>query len=134
MKRRAWAAAALGAAVAPIALLWGAAACRSAAAPRATPAAPAAAEPPAVPPTPKATPGPLPPAAAVPPPPGRPDLAARPYREILDLKKAGASDQALLDRVRSGNRRYDLTTSEIRELRDAGVPENVVEAMLRSGR
>ena len=131
MKGRAWAAAVLGAAAAPMALLWGAAACRSTASPGTT--APAAA-PPAAPPTPKATPGPPPPAAAVPPPPGMPDPATRPYREILNLKKAGASDQALLDRVRSGTRRYDLTTSEIRELRDAGVPENVVEAMLRSGR
>jgi hypothetical protein len=60
--------------------------------------------------------------------------ASRAYREILDLKKSGASDEALLQKVAASGRRYDLTTDEILELRGAGVSEAVIEAMLRSGR
>jgi hypothetical protein len=56
------------------------------------------------------------------------------YLKILRLKRSGASGDALLEKVRAGNLRYDLTTSQILELRQADVPEAVVEAMLRSGR
>jgi hypothetical protein len=108
--------------------------CRSA-----QPAAPApAATPPAretTPPPPPATPVPSPLAASVPaqPPPPASAPADRPYREILDLKKSGASDDVLLQKVLASRKRYDLTTEEVLELRRAGVPERVVEAMLRSG-
>jgi len=108
--------------------------CRSA-----QPAAPApAATPPAretTPPPPPATPAPSPLAASVPaqPPPPAAAPADRPYREILDLKKSGASDDDLLQKVLASGKRYDLTTEEVLELRRAGVPERVVEAMLRSG-
>jgi hypothetical protein len=50
------------------------------------------------------------------------------------LKRAGASEEELLRAVRSENLRYQLTSAEIRELRDAGVSQVVLEAMLRSGR
>jgi len=108
--------------------------CRSA-----QPAAPApGATPPArqaTPPAPPATPAPSPLAASVPaqPPPLAASPAERPYREILDLKKSGASDDDLLRKVLSSKKRYDLTTEEVLELRKVGVPERVVEAMLRSG-
>jgi hypothetical protein len=49
------------------------------------------------------------------------------------LKKSGASDDALLRKVLEGKKRYDLTTAEVLELRQAGVSDRVVEAMLRSG-
>lgn len=77
-----------------------------------------------------------PPAAAVPeqPTPSAESRAQRPYRKILDLKKAGASEEELLRQVQSENVNYQLTSSEIRELRDAGVSQVVLEAMLRSGR
>ncbi|HEX7251380.1 MAG TPA: hypothetical protein VF376_00770 [Thermoanaerobaculia bacterium] len=77
-----------------------------------------------------------PPAAAVPeqPTPSAESQAHRPYRRILDLKKSGASDEELLRQIRSENVNYLLTSAEIRELRDAGVSQAVLEAMLRSGR
>lgn len=73
------------------------------------------------------------PAAAVPEQPAGVDHAARPYAEILKLKQSGASDSQLMARVRADSVNYQLTTAEIRELRDAGVSQDVLEAMLRSG-
>jgi hypothetical protein len=60
--------------------------------------------------------------------------AAKPYEEILRLKQAGESDEALLARVREGNTVYSLTTADIQRLQNAGVSLEVIEAMLRSGR
>ena len=76
-----------------------------------------------------------PPAAAVPeqPPSSAANRAGRQYLKILGLKQAGASDQALLEQVRADGVNYQLTTDEIRELRGAGVSQEVLEAMLRSG-
>jgi hypothetical protein len=93
---------------------------------------------PTVPPPPRgyepaaAAPAPVPLAAAVPaqPPSG---VALRPHEDILKLKQAGLSDEFLLNKIRSDNVRYPLTTADILELRSAGVSESVLEAMLRSG-
>jgi hypothetical protein len=76
-----------------------------------------------------------PPAASVPEQPAPPAAAGtrRPYQDILTLKQSGASDEVLLEKVRADNVNYQLTTSEIIELRDAGVPPDVMKAMLRSG-
>lgn len=74
-----------------------------------------------------------PPAAAVPaqaqmaPPP------TRPYQDILKLKQAGLTDEFILNKVRNENVNYQLSTSEILELRAAGVSERVLETMLHSG-
>jgi hypothetical protein len=73
------------------------------------------------------------PAAAVPEQPAGINPAARPYAEILKLKQSGASESQLLARVRADSVNYQLTTAEIQELRDAGVSQVVLEAMLRSG-
>jgi hypothetical protein len=51
----------------------------------------------------------------------------------LRLKQSGLSDEFILNKVRSENLSYQLTTAEILELRAAGVSETVLEAMLRSG-
>jgi len=99
-------------------------------APAAAPATPTAAS------TPRPEPTPLePPAARVPGQPAPGEAGERPYRKILRLAQGGASTEALLAAVRAdaGSVRYDLTTAEILELRQAGVAEQVVEAMLRSG-
>jgi len=80
------------------------------------------------------TPEPPPPAAAVPAQPALVSSSPRPYLAILKLQQSGASQQELLQKVRSENVRFDLTTAEILELRQAGVSEEVVGAMLRSGR
>ncbi|MGH9366731.1 MAG: hypothetical protein ACRD3M_03545 [Thermoanaerobaculia bacterium] len=98
--------------------------------PRPAPAPPAAETPAATQP---AAPAP-PPAAAIPPRPMPAASAGHPYLEVLELARSGASQEALLEKVRAGNVRYDLTTAEVLELRRAGVSEAVVEAMLRSGR
>ncbi len=74
-----------------------------------------------------------PPAAAVPDQPAAPPAVSRPYRDIVKLKQAGFSDEFLLNRVRADNVNYQLTTSEILDLRSAGVSEAAVEAMMRSG-
>jgi hypothetical protein len=101
--------------------------------------APPAGEPVAPPPsaTPQAerTPPPQPPpAAAVPAQPAAESSTDRSYRDVLDLLRAGVSEEALLAKIRTENRRYDLTTDEILKLRAAGASEAVVAAMLRSGR
>jgi hypothetical protein len=74
-----------------------------------------------------------PPAAAV------PDQApaavsARPHHDILKLKQAGLSDEFILNKIRTENVNYQLSTSEILELRSAGLSEGVLEEMLRSGK
>jgi hypothetical protein len=57
----------------------------------------------------------------------------RPYIDILKLKQAGMSDQFLQNKILTENLRYDLTTDEILQLRNAGIPEAVIEAMRASG-
>jgi hypothetical protein len=81
-------------------------------------------------------PPPPPPAAAIPPQPPVPAMAAtapRPYQDVLKLKQAGLSDEFILNKVRTENVSYQLTTNEILELRNAGVSETVLETMMRSG-
>lgn len=81
-----------------------------------------------------ATPYP-PPAAAVPEPaPAAAPVAARPHHDILKLKQAGLSDEFILNKIRTENVNYQLTTSDILELRAAGLSEGVLEEMLRSGK
>jgi hypothetical protein len=76
-----------------------------------------------------------PPAAAVPEqPPAAAPAAARPHHDILKLKQAGLSDEFILNKIRTENVNYQLTTSEILELRSAGLSEGVLEEMLRSGK
>ena len=65
--------------------------------------------------------------------PPAPVSASRPYQDILKLKQAGLTDEFILNKVRTDNVPYQLTTSEIVELRNAGISENVLEAMMRSG-
>lgn len=81
-----------------------------------------------------AAPAPPVPADSVPDQPYRgPSTATRPYRDIIAMKEAGASEEALLEKIRKENLRYALTTSEILQLQAAGVTDRVIEAMLRSG-
>ena len=49
------------------------------------------------------------------------------------MKQAGLSDEFLLNKIRTDNVPYQLTTREIVELRGAGVTEPVLQAMMRSG-
>lgn len=74
-----------------------------------------------------------PPAASVPPQPAAPVVYARPYQDVLKLKQAGLSDDFILNKVRTEGVNYGLTTSEILELRSAGLSEAVLGEMMRSG-
>jgi hypothetical protein len=60
-------------------------------------------------------------------------MAARPHHDLLRLKQAGASEEVLLNKVRSDGVNYGLTTADVVELRTAGFSETILEAMLRSG-
>jgi hypothetical protein len=101
----------------------------------------ACATPPAAPPRPAATPTPAPkpappPAAAIPDQPfrGTPVQTDRPYAEIVRLRQSGQSNETLLEKVRSENVLYSLSIFEIQRLRAAGVSDQVIEAMLASGK
>ena len=65
---------------------------------------------------------------------GPPPAAAKPYEAIIAAKESGSSNADLLRRVEREGIAYSLTTPEIQKLRAAGVSEDVIEAMLRSGR
>ena len=65
---------------------------------------------------------------------GTPRPTEKAYLEILHLKEGGASDAKLLDKIRSEKKLYSLTLGDIQKLKDAGVSQQVVEAMLQSGR
>jgi hypothetical protein len=97
--------------------------------------APPAVPPPApAPPPPQVTPQPEPPSASVPDQPAlAPPAAYRPHQDILRLKQSGFSDEFLLNKIRGDNINYQLTTTEILEMRAAGISETVLQAMLRSG-
>jgi hypothetical protein len=79
-----------------------------------------------------------PPAAAIPDQPAiaaavAPEAPSRPHEDILELKRAGLSDELILKKVRTENVNYHLTTADVVELRAAGLSEAILEAMLRSG-
>ena len=110
-------------------LIWTGCKSAGAAPPPGQPSPGTAAAPPApvVSPVPTAVPSAVPAAVAEPAPP------PRPYMDILKLKQAGLSDEFLLNKIRTDNVPYHLTTTEIVELRGAGVTETVLQAMMRSG-
>ena len=54
-------------------------------------------------------------------------------REILRLKDAGYSEDFLLNKVRNENASYRLSVDDLIALRQAGLSETVIDAMLRSG-
>jgi len=82
---------------------------------------------------PTVAPAPVPLAAAVAVQTAPPPAPVRPHQDILKLKQAGFSDEFLLNKIRTDNVAYQLTTGEMVELRVAGITETVLDAMLRSG-
>jgi hypothetical protein len=84
-------------------------------------------------PAPAVTPNPTPSAVVVVAAPVSNPAPARPHQDILKLKQAGLSDEFILNKIRTDNVPYSLTTSEIVELRTAGLSETVIQAMMRSG-
>src|SRR6266550_2777103 len=73
------------------------------------------------------------PPPAVPPQPPSYSAAPRPYADVIRLKQSGLSDEFLLNKIRTDNTSYQLTTFDILELRGSGLSETVIEAMMRSG-
>ncbi len=65
---------------------------------------------------------------------GTPSAGAKTYAAVLKMKQAGASDEELLEAIRSGKTNYALSTGDIQQLRAAGISSRVIEAMLQSGR
>ncbi len=65
---------------------------------------------------------------------GTPAAGEKPYAAILRMKEAGATDEQLLEAIRTEKKSYGLSTFDIQRLRAAGVSPQVIEAMLGSGR
>lgn len=61
------------------------------------------------------------------------ETAARPHEDLVKLKRAGASEEALLEKIRADGVHYHLTTADVVRLKAAGFSEAVLQAMLRSG-
>lgn len=89
-----------------------------------------------VPPEPTVPPTPPSPSGIVPDQPyrGTPVPPDESYLEILRMKRAGASDEKLLEKISNEKKAYPMTLGQMQELKDAGVSSAVLEAMLRSGR
>ncbi len=102
-------------------------------------AAPAPVPPPAIPVTPEsgapgAQPAAIDTATAVSPPAGTAVSPLSPAaREILRLKDAGYSEDFLLNKVRNENGNYRLSIDDLIALRQAGLSEPLIDAMLHSG-
>lgn len=66
-------------------------------------------------------------------------LTARPaaalsVQDILDLSRAGVSEEVIVALIEASDERFALDATQILELRTAGVSDRVLVAMLRSGR
>ena len=55
-------------------------------------------------------------------------------RDIVELSRAGLGDEVILALIEIDPVRYDLDAPRVLELKNAGVSERVLAAMLRSGR
>jgi hypothetical protein len=73
-------------------------------------------------------------ASSVPPQASAAPPATRPWEDILRLKQAGLSDEFLLNKIRTDDVNYQLTTPDILQLRAAGISETILAAMMQSGR
>lgn len=56
------------------------------------------------------------------------------YRSIIKLWQANISEDFILQRIREESRSYDLSADQMIELRNAGVSEKVIQAMMDTGR
>ncbi len=97
------------------------------------PAAPPAEAAPAAQPAPAAPENAAPPESVAEPGAPTPPIASDAAREILRLRQAGYSEDFLLNKVRHDNVDYHLTTDDLIALRQAGLSETLVDAMVRSG-
>lgn len=70
------------------------------------------------------------PAAAEPPP--APAAAPKPYEDVIRLHAAGLSDDFIVRKIARDGVAYALTTDDIIACKKAGLPETVIEAMLKT--
>ncbi len=61
-------------------------------------------------------------------------VSAVSVRDIVELSRAGLGDEVILALIDVDPVQYDLDAQRVLELKDAGVSERVLAAMLRSGR
>ncbi len=59
---------------------------------------------------------------------GGPGLAQA--SDVIEMKRSGAADAALLEWVQSPSRTFDLEDADIADLVEAGLSEKVIDAML----
>ena len=65
---------------------------------------------------------------------GSATTAAVTARDIMDLRRAGLGDEVLLALIEVDGGVFSIDAATLTELKNAGVSEKVIEAMIRSGR
>lgn len=63
-----------------------------------------------------------------------PQAAAVTLGEVVELTAAGVGDMVLVELIQMGNQVYELSPSRLRALKGQGVSDQVLLALLRSGR
>ena len=58
------------------------------------------------------------------------DPGLAPASDVIAMKRSGANDAALLEWVQSPSRTFDLDETDIADLVEAGLSEEVIDAML----
>jgi len=51
---------------------------------------------------------------------------------VLKLKSAGLSDQFIIDKIKASPANYRLDVDDLVELKKAGIPEAVIDAMIQA--
>ncbi len=78
----------------------------------------------------------IPTAAATPAPvaPAQRPLSGSPLTnaDVLKLKSAGLSDQFIIDKIKASPANYHLDVNDLVELKKAGIPEAVIDAMIQA--
>ena len=50
--------------------------------------------------------------------------------EVISLSKAGLSSSIIIDKIRNSKSNFDLTTDGLIKLKQAGIPDDIVSAMM----
>jgi outer membrane lipoprotein SlyB len=54
-------------------------------------------------------------------------------QDIKDMSKAGIKDDVIISQIRATQSQFYLTTADIIDLKNSGVSQRVIDAMIRSG-
>jgi outer membrane lipoprotein SlyB len=55
-------------------------------------------------------------------------------QDIKDMSKAGIRDDVIISQIQATGSRFHLTTADIVDLKNSGVSQRVINAMIRSGK